>query len=92
MQLGTPPQRMTRRTPWPTSMTCPAIPPAASRTEALEQPFTCRPAPGWQQGDVEYSQKYATKDYADFAAGHVHGSGIIMSTSSKPILTVEGLA
>jgi TRAP-type C4-dicarboxylate transport system substrate-binding protein len=38
-----------------------------------------------------YSQKYAMKDYADFKLlAMFTGSGIIMSTSSKPILTVDG--
>ena len=61
-------------------------------TEALEQPFTL--PPGGLAGSKamwEYSQKYATKDYADFKLlAMLTGSGIIMSTSSKPILTVEG--
>ena len=61
-------------------------------TEALEQPFTL--PPGGLAGSKamwEYSQKYATKDYADFKLlAMFTGSGIIMSTSSKPILTVEG--
>jgi TRAP-type C4-dicarboxylate transport system substrate-binding protein len=61
-------------------------------TEALEQPFTL--PPGGLAGSKamwEYSQKFATKDYADFKLlAMFTGSGIIMSTSSKPILTVEG--
>ena len=61
-------------------------------TEALEQPFTL--PPGGLAGSKamwEYSQKYATKDYADFKLlAMFTGSGIIMSTSSKPILTVDG--
>jgi TRAP-type C4-dicarboxylate transport system substrate-binding protein len=61
-------------------------------TEALEQPFTL--PPGGLAGSKamwEYSQKYASKDYADFKLlAMFTGSGIIMSTSSKPILTVEG--
>lgn len=61
-------------------------------TEALEQPFTL--PPGGLAGSKamwEYSQKYATRDYADFKLlAMFTGSGIIMSTASKPILTVEG--
>ena len=61
-------------------------------TEALEQPFTL--PPGGLAGSKamwEYSQKYAARDYADFKLlAMFTGSGIIMSTSSKPILTVEG--
>ena len=61
-------------------------------TEALEQPFTL--PPGGLAGSKamwEYSQKYAARDYADFKLlAMFTGSGIIMSTSSKPILTVDG--
>jgi TRAP-type C4-dicarboxylate transport system substrate-binding protein len=61
-------------------------------TEALEQPFTL--PPGGLTGSKamwEYSQKHAVKDYADFKLlAMFTGSGIIMSTSSKPILTVDG--
>jgi TRAP-type C4-dicarboxylate transport system substrate-binding protein len=61
-------------------------------TEALEQPFTL--PPGGMAGSKtmwEYSQKCAMKDYADFKLlARFTGSGIIMSTSSKPILTVDG--
>ncbi|MBP8271410.1 MAG: TRAP transporter substrate-binding protein [Sphaerotilus sp.] len=61
-------------------------------TEALEQPFTL--PPGGLAGSKamwEYSQKYAMKDYADFKLlAMFSGSGVIMSTSSKPILTVDG--
>ena len=39
----------------------------------------------------EYSQKHAMKDYVDFKLlGMLSGSGVIMSTSNKPILTVDG--
>ena len=43
-------------------------------TEALEQPFTLPPGSlAGSKAMWEYSQKYATKDYADVqAAGHVH--------------------
>ena len=61
-------------------------------TEALEQPFTL--PPGGLAGSKamwEYSQKYAAKDYADFKLlAMFTGSGVIMSTASKPILNVEG--
>jgi len=61
-------------------------------TEALEQPFTL--PPGGLAGSKamwEYSQKYAMKDYTDFKLlAMFTGSGVIMSTSSKPILTVDG--
>lgn len=61
-------------------------------TEALEQPFTL--PPGGLAGSKamwEYSQKYAMKDYADFKLlAMFTGSGVIMSTSSKPILTIDG--
>jgi TRAP-type C4-dicarboxylate transport system substrate-binding protein len=61
-------------------------------TEALEQPFTL--PPGGLSGSKamwEYSQKYATKDYVDFKLlAMFTGSGVIMSTSSKPILSVDG--
>jgi TRAP-type C4-dicarboxylate transport system substrate-binding protein len=61
-------------------------------TEALEQPFTL--PPGGLAGSKamwEYTQKFGMKDYADFKLlAMFTGSGIIMSTSSKPILTVEG--
>jgi TRAP-type C4-dicarboxylate transport system substrate-binding protein len=61
-------------------------------TEALEQPFTL--PPGGLAGSKamwEYSQKYATKDYADFKLlAMFSGSGVIMSTGSKPILNIEG--
>jgi len=61
-------------------------------TEALEQPFTL--PPGGLAGSKamwEYTQKFAMKDYADFKLlAMFSGSGIIMSTSSKPILTVDG--
>lgn len=61
-------------------------------TEALEQPFTLPPG-GLASSKAmwEYSQKYATKDYADFKLlAMFSGSGVIMSTSSKPILTIDG--
>lgn len=61
-------------------------------TEALEQPFTL--PPGGLAGSKamwEYSQKFAMKDYADFKLlAMFTGSGIIMSTASKPILNVDG--
>lgn len=61
-------------------------------TEALEQPFTL--PPGGMAGSRvmwEYTQKYGLKDYTDFKLlAMFTGSGIIMSTSSKPILTVDG--
>ena len=61
-------------------------------TEALEQPFTL--PPGGLAGSKamwEYSQKYAAKDYADFKLlAMFSGSGVIMSTGSKPILNIEG--
>lgn len=61
-------------------------------TEALEQPFTL--PPGGLAGSKamwDYSQRFATKDYADFRLlAMFTGSGVIMSTSSKPILTVDG--
>ena len=61
-------------------------------TEALEQPFTL--PPGGLAGSKamwEYSQKYAMKDYADFKLlAMFTGSGVIMSTASKPILSIEG--
>jgi TRAP-type transport system periplasmic protein len=61
-------------------------------TEALEQPFTL--PPGGLAGSKamwEYSQKYAAKDYADFKLlAMFTGSGVIMSTASKPILDVHG--
>lgn len=61
-------------------------------TEALEQPFTL--PPGGMAGSKvmwEYTQKHGMKDYTDFKLlGMFTGSGIIMSTSSKPILTVDG--
>jgi TRAP-type C4-dicarboxylate transport system substrate-binding protein len=60
-------------------------------TEALEQPFTL--PPGGLAGSKamwDYSQRFATKDYADFRLlAMFSGSGVIMSTSSKPILTVD---
>jgi TRAP-type C4-dicarboxylate transport system substrate-binding protein len=61
-------------------------------TEALEQPFTL--PPGGLAGSKamwEFSQKYAARDYADFKLlAMFTGSGVIMSTASKPILNVEG--
>jgi TRAP-type transport system periplasmic protein len=61
-------------------------------TEALEQPFTL--PPGGLAGSKamwEYSQKYAAKDYADFKLlAMFSGSGVIMSTGSKPILDIKG--
>jgi len=61
-------------------------------TEALEQPFTL--PPGGLAGSKamwEYSQKYAAKDYADFKLlAMFSGSGVIMSTASKPILSIDG--
>jgi len=57
-------------------------------TEALEQPFTLPPG-GLAGGKAmwEYSQKFAMKDYADFKLlAMFSGSGVIMSTASKPIL------
>jgi len=60
-------------------------------SEALEQPFTL--PPGGLSGSKamwEYTQKYGMKDYADFKLlAMFTGSGIIMSTASKPILTVD---
>ena len=61
-------------------------------TEALEQPFTLPPG-GLAGSRVmwEYSQKYAAKDYVDFKLlAMFTGSGVIMSTASKPILNVDG--
>ncbi len=96
MQLGgTPPQLadQVKNAVADIVMTSPSYSPGRfPYTEALEQPFTL--PPGGLAGSKamwEYSQKYATKDYADFKLlAMFTGSGIIMSTSSKPILTVEG--
>jgi TRAP-type transport system periplasmic protein len=61
-------------------------------TEALEQPFTL--PPGGVSGSKamwEYSQKFAAKDYVDFKLlAMFSGSGVIMSTANKPILSVDG--
>ena len=61
-------------------------------TEALEQPFTL--PPGGLAGSKamwDYTQKHAMKDYADFKLLAIFtGSGVIISTASKPILSVDG--
>jgi TRAP-type C4-dicarboxylate transport system substrate-binding protein len=61
-------------------------------TEALEQPFTL--PPGGLAGSKamwDYTQKFGAKDYADFRLLAIFsGSGVIMSTASKPILGQDG--
>jgi TRAP-type C4-dicarboxylate transport system substrate-binding protein len=60
-------------------------------TEALEQPFTLPPSGlAASKAMWEYTQAHGGKDYADFRLlAMFSGSGIIMSTASKPILSVE---
>ena len=61
-------------------------------TEALEQPFTL--PPGGLAGSKamwEYTQKSGMKDYADFKLlAMFSGSGLIMSTATKPIINIDG--
>jgi TRAP-type transport system periplasmic protein len=62
------------------------------RTEALELPFTL--PPGGLAGSRamwEYAQKHAMEDFKDFKVLAVFSaSGVVISTATKPILTVEG--
>lgn len=62
------------------------------RTEALELPFTLPPegTPG-SRAMWEYTQKYGKDDFKDFhLLGLWSASNVVMSTASKPILTVDG--
>ena len=60
-------------------------------TEALEQPFTL--PPGGLAGSKamwEYYTKFATKDFVDFKMlAMFSGTGVIFSTSSKPIVALD---
>lgn len=60
-------------------------------TEALEQPFVL--PPGGLAGSKamwEYYTQFATKDYADYKMlAMFSGSGVIFSTSAKPLLGLE---
>ena len=62
------------------------------RTEALELPFTL--PPGGLNGAKamwEYYQKNAQEDFKDFKVLAIFSaSNVVMSTASKPILTVDG--
>ena len=62
------------------------------RTEALELPFTL--PPGGLNGSKamwEYYQKNAQEDFKDFKVLAIFSaSNVVMSTASKPILTVDG--
>jgi len=62
------------------------------RTEALELPFSL--PPGGLNGSRamwEYYQKHAQEDYKDFKVLAVFSaSNVVISTASKPVLTVDG--
>ena len=62
------------------------------RTEALELPFSL--PPGGLAGSRamwEYYQKHAQEDYKDFKVLAIFSaSNVVISTASKPVLTVDG--
>ncbi len=63
------------------------------RSEALELPFTLpRSSLGGSLAIWDYTQKYAMDDFKDFKVLSIwSGSGIVISTASKPVIVPEDI-
>jgi len=63
------------------------------RSEALELPFTLpRSSLGGSLAMWDYTQKYAMDDFKDFKVLSIwSGSGIVISTASKPVIVPEDI-
>ena len=63
------------------------------RTEALELPFTLPPnSLGGTRAMWDYTQKHGLQDYKDFKLLAIFsGSNVVISTASKPVMSLEDL-